>query len=103
MSYRIWLLAARGCGIRRFGLGGNPHYSWRFVASTPCIPSEQGVPGSRVARRARGGGRDRGVLEKVRWGAERRARPPACFGSNMQAGRSSESAIAAEAFMDNAG
>jgi len=93
MSYRIWLLAARGCGIRRFGLGGNPHYSWRFVAKSR----------SRVARRARGGGRDRGVLEKVRWGTERRARPPACFGSNMQAGRSSESAIAAEAFMDNAG
>src|SRR5437867_10570406 len=69
----------------------------------PLQPGEQWVPGSRVARRARGTARDRGVLEAVRRGTKRRALPHARCPERGQAGRGSEWAIAAEALMNNPG
>ena len=54
------------------------------------------------ARRARGAPRGRGVLEGVRRGRERRARPPAYGIRSMLAYRSGVSAVAVEASMDNA-
>ncbi len=69
------------------------------------IMSATFVDAAELVRRrclARGASRSRGIFEKICRGYERRACPPATR-NRGQARRSSEFAIAVDAFMDNAG